>query len=100
MTPPWPEGASGLPEREGRGRGPLAAAQLEPAQAAAATAEDLVEEPREEPLVRPLPERLERERAVPGGVVADRGHAALGDRQLDAQQALEGDDLRMGRRRG
>ncbi len=41
-------------------------------------------------------DRLERAGAVGGAVVADRGHRALGDGQLDAQRAGRRDDLGLG----
>ena len=48
----------------------------------------------DEALVRLAPDGVERERAVAGGVIADRGHAALRDRELESERALERDHLR------
>src|SRR6186997_2603625 len=62
----------------------LTAADLVPGRPVAAAAEELVAEPREEPLVRLPAHGLERERAVAGAVVADRRDVAGGDRQLQS----------------
>ena len=54
-------------------------------------------EPAQQALVRLRAERVERERAVAAALVADRGHAALADRQLEVERAEPGDDLRLRR---
>ena len=62
----------------------LAATQLVVDEAAAAAAEDLVREPRECAFVALAAERAQRQRAVAGRVIADRGDAALCDGELNA----------------
>ena len=66
-------------------------------EARASRAEDAVDEPAEQSLVAAAAERLERERAVARGVVADRGDAVLLDRELEPERALRRDDERLGR---
>src|SRR5579884_3198977 len=73
------------------GRGP--AAELVPLRRAAAAAEDAVHDPLHEPLVRLAPDGLERERPVVRRVVADRGQAALRDRQLQPHRPAQRHDL-------
>ena len=80
--------------------GPVAAAQLEPDEPVLARAGDAVPEPREQTGVALPADRVEREGAGAGPVVADRGHGALGDRQLQAEGADGGDDLRLRRAAG
>ena len=80
--------------------GPCAAGQLVPARAAGRAAEDRVREPPQQPLVRLRAERVERERAGAAALVADRGHAALVDRQLEVQRADPRDDLGLRRAGG
>ena len=63
-------------------------------QPALAAAEELPGDSRQETLVRLPPDRLERERAVPDRVVADRGHPVLSDRKLQPQRAAQRHDLR------
>ena len=50
-------------------------------------------DPLHDPFVRLVADRVEREGAVSGGVVADRGQAALRDRKLEAEGAALRDDL-------
>ena len=71
---------------ERRGRRPGAAGELVPPRPAAAAADDAVPEALHEALVRLLADRGERERAVGAGRVADRGHAALVDRELEVER--------------
>ena len=86
-------GAGSGADREHRRAGAAVAAQLVPDEARLARAGELVPEPREEAGVPLAPDRVELERAVAGVVVADRGHGALGDGQLQVQPARRRDDL-------
>src|SRR6266545_3395275 len=61
--------------------------ELEPGRAAAAAAEDLVNGAQEGALVALPADWIERKRTVARGMEADRGHATLVDRQLEAQDA-------------
>jgi len=53
----------------------------------------VVHHPADDSLVRLMADRVERERAVARGVVADRGHAALSDRQVEPQRPVHCHDL-------
>ena len=77
----------------------MAAAEPVPDEPVAGAAEDAVEEPPEPAAVALAPERLERERAVPGAVVPERGELLLRDGEVDPELADLGHDLRE-RRRG
>ena len=74
--------------------GSFLAAEHVVGQPALAAAEQLAGDPREEPLVRLPPDRLERERPAPDRVVADRRDPVLGDRKLEPERPAQGDDLR------
>src|SRR6266542_6425285 len=93
-------GAGHSPHVEGARSRPAAAAERVVAHAAGAAAEEAPSDAADEALVRLSADGVERERAVVGGVVADRGDAALGDRQLKAERALERNHLRPRRSRG
>ena len=75
-------------------RGGRAAVELVPGRMAAAAAEDLVEHALQRALVPLVAERLQRDRVVRARVVADRRRLRLHDRHLQADEAVQRDDLR------
>ena len=81
-------GARNRADVERARRRPAAPAERVVAQAARAGAEEAPCDAVDEALVRLAPDGVERERTVAGGVIADRGHAALRDRELESQRAL------------
>ena len=84
----------------GGGRAGAAAEHVVAQAVAAAVAEQAASDTPDEALVQLAPDRPQRERAVAGGVVADRGQPALGDREQQPDRAHQRDDLRPRRARG
>ena len=74
-----------------------AAAELVPARVASAAAENPVHEARDDPFVRLVAVRRERE-GVARGAVADGGHERPRDRELELDRSAERDDLGSRRR--
>jgi hypothetical protein len=66
-------------------RGRAVAPELVPGETRFVASCEPADEPSEEPLVGLLADRLERQRAVVHGVVADRGDALLCDRDVDLE---------------
>ena len=77
----------------GRGGAGAAAEHVVAQPVAAAVAEQAAGHTPDEALVQLAPDRPQRERAVAGGVVADRGQPALGDRQQQPDRSHQRDDL-------